>query len=160
MTAIGSVRISNERIAIILISMIILAVVYLFTWTTKLGLAIRAVPQNQEGAMLLGVNTNRISHLTFFIGAAIAAAAGGLLAPLLYVNVFMGQWAVFKAIIVVALGGFSSIGGTLVAGLLIGFFEAISYHYFGSAVSEIGGFFLIAIVLLFRPRGLFGREYV
>ena len=151
MTVLGTTRISNERIAVILISILILAAVYLFTWTTKLGLAMRAVPQNQEGALLQGVNVDRISHLAFFIGASLAAASGGLLAPMLFVNVFLGPWAVFKAIIVGSLGGLGSIGGTLVAGLLIGFFEAVSYHYFGSAVSEIGGFFLIAIVLLFRP---------
>lgn len=160
MTEIGTSRISNERIAVILISAALLVAVYFFTWTTKLGLAMRAVPQNQEGALLQGVNTDRVCYLAFFIGASLAAAAGGLLAPILYVNVFMGPWAVFKAIIVVALGGLGSIGGTLVAGLLVGFVEAFSYHYFGSAVSEVGGFILIAIILLIRPRGLFGREIV
>jgi branched-chain amino acid transport system permease protein len=160
MTEIGASRISNERIAVILISAVLLGAVYIFTRSTKLGLAMRAVPQNTEGALLQGVNIDRISYIAFFIGALLAAAAGGLLAPILYVNVFQGPWAVFKAIIVVALGGAASIGGTCTAGLIIGFVEVFSYHYLGSAVSEIAGFFLIIIILLVRPRGLFGRETV
>lgn len=160
MTEIGASRISNERIAVILISAVLLVAVYVFTRSTKLGLAMRAVPQNMEGALLQGVNIDRISYIAFFIGALLAAAAGGLLAPILYVNVFQGPWAVFKAIIVVALGGIASIGGTCAAGLIIGFAEVFSYHYLGSAVSEIAGFFLIIIILLVRPRGLFGRETV
>jgi branched-chain amino acid transport system permease protein len=108
--------------------------------------------------LLQGVNIDRISYIAFFIGALLAGAAGGLLAPILYVNVFQGPWAVFKAIIVVALGGIGSIGGTCAAGLIIGFTEVFSYHFFGSAVSEIAGFLLIIIILLVRPRGLFGHE--
>lgn len=158
MTTLGASRISNERLAVILISALLLAAVYIFTRSTKLGLAMRAVPQNMEGALLQGVNIDRISYMAFFIGALLAAAAGGLLAPILYVNVFQGPWAVFKAIIVVALGGAGSIGGTFAAGLIIGFVEVFSYHYLGSAVSEIIGFFLIIVILLIRPRGLFGRE--
>jgi branched-chain amino acid transport system permease protein len=160
MTEIWTSRISNERISIILISAVLLVAVYVFTRSTKLGLAMRAVPQNMEGALLQGVNIDRISYIAFFIGAFLAAAAGGLLAPLFYVNVFLGPSAVFKAIIVVALGGIGSIGGTCAAGLIIGFVEVFSYHYLGSAVSEIIGFFLIIIILLVRPRGLFGRETV
>ncbi|MBI4764168.1 MAG: branched-chain amino acid ABC transporter permease [Deltaproteobacteria bacterium] len=158
MTEIWTSRISNERIAVILISAVLLVAVYVFTRSTKLGLAMRAVPQNMEGALLQGVNIDRVSYIAFFIGALLAAAAGGLLAPILYVNVFQGPWAVFKAIIVVALGGIGSIGGTCAAGLIIGFTEVFSYHFFGSAVSEIAGFLLIIIILLIRPRGLFGHE--
>ena len=160
MTQIGTSRISNERISVILISAVLLVGVYVFTRSTKPGLAMRAVPQNMEGALLQGVNIDRICYIAFFIGALLAAAAGGLLAPMLYVNVFQGPWAVFKAIIVVSLGGAGSIGGTCLAGLIVGFVEVFSYHYLGSAVSEIVGFFLIIVILLVKPRGLFGRETV
>ncbi|MBM3154779.1 MAG: branched-chain amino acid ABC transporter permease [Chloroflexi bacterium] len=159
-TKIGDSVISNERLAVTLTSIAMVAFVYIFVRTTKLGLAMRAIPQNMEGAVLLGVNINRVSYLAFFVGALLAGAAGGLLGPLFYVSSFLGPWAVFKAIIVVALGGAGSIGGTIIAGLLVGFVEAFTQHFFGGGVAEIGGFVLIIIVLLLRPRGLFGHEVV
>jgi branched-chain amino acid transport system permease protein len=157
-TTIGTLSIANERLAVILISVVLIGCLVIFMRTTRLGLAIRAVPQNMEAAMLQGVNINRVSRAAFFIGAFMAAAAGGLLAPVFYVNVFQGPWAVFKAIIIVGLGGAGTLGGTVLAGLIIGLVEAFSFQFFGSAVSEIVGFAFIIIILLIRPQGLLGHE--
>jgi len=157
-TSIGTLTIPNERLMVILISVVLIACLVIFMRTTKLGLAIRAVPQNMEAAMLQGVNINQVSRVAFFIGAFMAAAAGGLLAPVFYVNAFQGPWAVFKAIIIVGLGGAGTLGGTVLAGLIIGLVEAFSFQFFGSAVSEIVGFAFIIIILLIRPQGLLGHE--
>jgi branched-chain amino acid transport system permease protein len=159
-TTIGNVSMANERLMVIVISAALIGALIVFTRTTKLGLAIRAVPQNMEAAMLQGVNINRVCRTAFFIGAFMAAVAGGLLAPVFYVNAFQGQWAVFKAIIIVGLGGAGTLGGTIIAGLLIGLVEAFSFQFFGSAVSEIVGFAFIIVILLIKPQGLLGHESV
>lgn len=159
-TTIGNSTISNERMAVVLISLVLLIGVFLFVRTTKMGLAMRAVPQNTEGALLLGVNVDHMSYFAFFFGSFLASAAGGLLGPLFYVNSFLGPWALFKAVIVVALGGVGSIGGAVAAGFMIGFLEALTQHFFGSIMAELGGFMLIILVLLVRPKGLLGHEVI
>jgi branched-chain amino acid transport system permease protein len=157
-TTLGNLTMANERLFVILISAVLIAALFLFMRYTKLGLAVRAVPQNMEAATLQGVNINKVCRIAFFIGAIMAALAGGLLAPVFYVNSFQGQWAVFKAIIIVGVGGAGTLGGTIIAGLMIGLVEAFSFQFFGSAVSEIIGFAFIIVILLIRPQGLLGHE--
>jgi branched-chain amino acid transport system permease protein len=158
MTNLGNVVIANERLAVLIISAVMILALFIFLRSTTLGLAIRAVPQNMEGALLQGININRVCRVAFFIGASLAAVAGGLLAPVFYTNVFMGPWAVFKAIIIVGLGGIGTLGGTILAGIIIGLVEAFSFQFFGSAVQEVIGFAFIIIMLLIRPQGLLGHE--
>ena len=157
-TVIGNLTMANERLFVIMISAVLIGALFLFMRYTKLGLAVRAVPQNMEAATLQGININKVCRIAFFIGAVMAALAGGLLAPVFYVNSFQGQWAVFKAIIIVGVGGAGTLGGTIIAGLLIGLVEAFSFQFFGSAVSEIIGFAFIIVILLIRPQGLLGHE--
>jgi branched-chain amino acid transport system permease protein len=147
---------SNEGIAINIISIILIAGLYFLIQWTKLGQALRAMAQNKEAAALVGISADRMSALAFGIGSALAAVAGGLLASVYVVNPFLGWPALFKCMIVVIIGGLGSIPGVVAGGLVLGFVDSFGPGLFGGA-SDMIGFILVIAVLVFKPKGLFGR---
>lgn len=154
----GPVTLSLERIVIIITGMLIILGLYWFIFRTKEGKAIRAMGQDRHAATLQGISVNRVSTLVMGIGCALAAAAGSIIAPIFVINPFIGHTPLFKALIVITLGGMGSIWGALLGGLILGFIEGFGYTYGGMA-TEMFGFFLVMAILLIRPRGLFGEAY-
>ena len=94
--------------------------------------------------------------LAFGLGCAIAAAAGGLIAPILFVSPFMGMEMLIKALAVIILGGMGSFGGVVLGGLLLGFVESFGLTYLGYGANLLS-FGIIVLVLLIRPTGFFGH---
>lgn len=144
----------------------LLALHYIVFYRTRLGLAIRAVVQDREGALVVGINVDRIYALSFAIGIAITVASGSLLAMYnpVGINPYMGTILTLKAFVIAVMGGLGSIEGAFLAGVLFGLFENASYV----ALTGIEGvqplvltrfiaFTLLLIILLVRPRGLFGK---
>jgi branched-chain amino acid transport system permease protein len=147
---------SLERIAVIVMAILLMVALTLFIKFSKLGQAMRAVAQDREAAALQGIGVDSTFALCMAISSALAGAAGALLAPLFFVNPFLGMHAVLKALVVVVIGGLGSIPGAIAGGLLLGFVESVGNTFLGGA-TEMLGFIIVMIVLLVRPQGLFGH---
>jgi branched-chain amino acid transport system permease protein len=134
----------------------LMAALYVFMTRTDTGRAIRATAQNPVAAALMGVNVVRIDTITFGLGTALAAAAGVLLMPSLYVYPAVGEILVVKCFVIVVLGGLGSVPGAVAGGLLLGLVESLGAVYVSVAFKDTIGFVMFLLVLLFRPAGLFG----
>jgi branched-chain amino acid transport system permease protein len=135
---------------------VMMAALYAFMTRTDTGRAIRATAQNPTAAALMGVNVVRIDTITFGLGTALAAAAGVLLMPSLYVYPTVGEILVVKCFVIVVLGGLGSVPGAIAGGLLLGLVESLGAVYVSVAFKDTIGFVMFMLVLLFRPAGLFG----
>jgi branched-chain amino acid transport system permease protein len=147
---------SKERVAVIVMAIVLMVALTLYIKFSKTGQAMRAVAQDREAAALQGIGVDSTFTLCMGISSALAGAAGALLAPLFYVNPFLGMHAVLKALVVVVIGGLGSIPGAIAGGLLLGFVESFGNTFLGD-ITEMLGFVMVMIVLLFRPQGLFGH---
>jgi branched-chain amino acid transport system permease protein len=131
---------------------------FLFIRKSKTGKQMLAVSQNREGAALQGIDINRISGIAIAMACAMAALAGALMASLLSMSPYMGDSMLTKAIEVVILSGIGSIGGTLIGGLVIGAIDGVLPVFTSGAIADGIGLAIIMIILLIRPKGLFGYE--
>ncbi len=155
---IGGVIITKERLATIIIGIILVLLLNIFLLRTRIGSAIRAVAQDKEAAALQGIQVSRISSLSFGIGSALAGSAGALMAPIFSVSPFLGGEVILKAFLVVILGGMGSIPGALLGGLVLGFIESIGCLFFSVPSVSAITFSLIIILLIIKPQGLLGRD--
>lgn len=153
----GDVSISNIKILIIALTMVLLAGLYLLVQRTKWGMAMRAISYDKFALPLMGVSQDRIIALTFILGGALAAAGGimwGVAYPIL--NPYMGMRVGWKAFIAAVVGGIGDIRGAVVGGLILGFVEIYAAHYFASSYRDLIAFALLLIILVIRPTGIFG----
>ena len=143
------------------VSLVLLLILLLVVHRTKIGLAMRATAQNAKAAALMGINVNNIITLTFLMGGASAAIAGGMVSGY-YQVVYpgMGFMIGLKAFAASVLGGIGSLPGALVGGLLVGVIESIAALYIGSNYRDSMAFIILIAVLIFRPAGLFGKSEV
>ena len=148
--------ISVERLVVSLSAIVLIAALYLFLRWSRPGRAMRAMAQDADAAALQGVDIELVSALGFGIGCALAGGAGGLLAPVFAVSPAMGALPVVKAFIIIIIGGMGSLPGAVVGGLLLGSVEGLGSLFMGSAAVNVLGFLVVILVLLVRPRGLFG----
>ncbi|ODM41387.1 branched-chain amino acid ABC transporter permease [Cereibacter johrii] len=126
----------------------------------RLGLAIRAVAQNRDAALLMGISMFQVRLATFAIGAALGAIAGALLGATFPIYPTMGVNPVLKAFVVLVLGGIGSLPGAVFGGLFLGVVEVMVAGYISSELSDIGAFAILVAVLLLRPQGFFGQAQV
>jgi len=152
--------ISLLRLIMIVVAFAVVGGLHIFVTRTKMGKSIWALAQDPEAAMLMGINIRRLQMFTFGIGTAIVAIAGTFLAQILYIFPHIGFQFVIMAFVVVILGGFGSIGGALVASIIIGFITVVPTVFIGIGYSELIVFSLFIIILVFRPSGLFGKVSV
>lgn len=157
LTVLG-VRLPYVRVASLVIAFVFLLALQLFLQKTYTGKAIRATAQDWEAAALMGINISRIYLLSFVMGAALAGAAGTLVAVGYSVEPVMGLHWTLKALIVLVMGGVGSIAGTLVGGLVLGVTEAAAAIWINSNYRHVVGLAIFILVLLFRPQGLFGTK--
>ncbi|MHB1127489.1 MAG: branched-chain amino acid ABC transporter permease [Bacillota bacterium] len=148
---------SVERTVTIFLAAVLVVGLYFFIHYTRAGLAIRAIAQDPVAAALQGMKQSRTRTITFGIGAALAAAAGGLMVPINYASPFIGMMPTMKAFAVIMLGGLGSIPGVVLGGLLLGFSENMSATFLGS-IADMVSFVIIVLVLILRPKGLLGHE--
>jgi len=136
-------------------SLAIMLALYLFIKLTKTGMAMRATAQSQTAARLMGVSVKRIFSLTWAISAGIGGVAGVLIAPIIYLDPNLGLIGV-KAFAGAILGGFGSIPGAIVGGMLLGVLENLSGYFFNAGIKQVSTYILLILVLVVRPSGLFG----
>ncbi|MBN2048860.1 MAG: branched-chain amino acid ABC transporter permease [Spirochaetales bacterium] len=154
---ISGFTVSYQRIAILLVSAALFVVVFLFIMKTKIGKAIRAASQDRLVAEVVGININTVNSTVFIIGGMLSATAAVLISPLYAVFPSMGDLPLLKSLVVVILGGFGSVAGVLVGGLSLGLAESLGSVYISSAYQHGFAFFVLILVLMFFPKGLFGR---
>lgn len=155
---IGILQVPLDYLIIILTTAVILVLLHLFLHRSTLGAAIRATSQNRKGAMLMGINVERMDMITFGIGAGLAGAAGTMWAVSGQVfNPYMGSVPAIKAFAIIILGGLGSIPGAIIGGLAIGLGENITAFTLGGSWKDAVSFIILIIVLIFRPAGLCGE---
>lgn len=148
--------ISNYRIFIIGCAVILISALHLLIHRTPIGRNMRAVEEDKIASALQGINVNRVNALVFFLGAALAAASGALVAPLYSIEPTMGTLPMTKAFIVIVIGGMGSIPGAIIGGILIGLLDSLLSLTVGTELSYIFVWMLVIIILNLRPRGLLG----
>jgi len=146
-----------QRLALCIAAIVITFVLYLTLTRTKLGKALRAVSIDHEAAMLQGIPYNRMALAGFMIAAALAALAGALIAPVTIVSPMIGADYIIKGFIAVIIGGLGSVTGAILGGLFVAIIETLGGFYLDPTWATIAIFVLVIIVLLVRPKGLFGH---
>ena len=147
---------SLPQLVTAIFSLVVLLGVYWLIKKTRVGWAIQATAMDKEAAELMGIDTENIYLLVFGIGGACVGVAGGLMTTYLAVHPEVGGLFSLIAFVVVALGGFGSIPGALFAALLIGLVESFAGFYVAAVVKYVAVFAIYLVVILIRPKGLFG----
>lgn len=147
------------RLFLILVTAVILAALWFFLEKTPYGLIIRAGARDQEIVQVLGVDVSRVWLVVFGIGTGLAALAGVLAAPIRGVFPEMGVPVLVEAFVVTVVGGMGSLLGAVIAGLAVGITVSMTSLFYPE-MTTLSMFLLMAVVLIFRPRGLFGRAGV
>ena len=155
----SGLRVNSIQILIFTFAIVLMVALQLFITRTKLGKAMRAVSQNHIVAQLMGINTNTIIAVTFFIGGGLGGVAG-VLNGLYYgsIKYNMGFLPGIKAFTAAVLGGIGNIKGAMAGGFLLGILEALSAGYISSEYKDVIAFVVLILVLVFKPTGIFGEE--
>lgn len=156
---IGGIDVSSVTLITIGLSVFFMILLQLFIQKTKSGRAMRAVSENQDAAVLMGIDVNRTISLTFIIGSALGAL-GGILYSTAYVTIAptMGTLPGLKAFIAAVLGGIGSIPGAMLGGFIIGMIETMIKAYVSTTWADAIVFFLLIIVLVVKPTGILGKN--
>lgn len=155
----ADVHITYTQILIMVLSVLMMAGLTWFIKKTKIGMAMRATSQDMRMAGLLGINTDRIIVITFFVGSILAGAAGVMISMYYgIVNFYMGYVAGIKAFTAAVLGGIGNIPGAMLGGLLLGLLEALGAGYISSEYKDVFAFAILVLVLIFKPTGLLGER--
>lgn len=154
---VGGIALPGPQLASMAGASIATALLYVLVFRTRTGRLLRAASQDRVAASTLGIDADRMFALAWGIGAAAVGAAGALLSSFYPVFPRVGGAFVLVAYVVVALGGFGSIHGALVAGVLIGLLQTLAGFYVSSQLKFVPVYALYLLVVLLRPRGLFGR---
>lgn len=153
-----SINIPYDLLTAMLVVVLILIGLVFLIQKTKIGLAMRATSQNRETSMLMGINVEQIYIITFALGAALAGAAGVLYGMSFNFTPYIGSFPTIKAFAIIILGGLGSIPGAIVGGLLYGIAEQATGTFLGGNWSDAIAFVVLIVVLVFRPKGLFGER--
>jgi branched-chain amino acid transport system permease protein len=155
---IGDVVIPTLRLAILLGIVTLTLVLHVFLRRTSVGIALRAMTENRQGAMLVGINLPRLSMLAFGIGTALVATAGVAHVTLYSITPTMGIPLTLKYLTIVVLGGLGSLLGSVLGGMVLGLSEALTSLYIGPEWAPTVAFLVLIVVLVTRPQGLFGMR--
>ena len=155
---IGTVVLPASYVWIVLASLVLMTGLHFFLKKTQLGLAVRAVAHNKDIAYLMGINVPLMISIIFGIACALGAAAGVLIGPINYVQVLMGLGILIKAFAAAVVGGFGSLPGAVLGGLIVGVTESLGAGYLSGSYKDIYAFILLIVVLMVKPSGILGVE--
>lgn len=154
---IGGITIPELRVYVIVSAIALIVGMTVFVDRTKTGQAIRAVAENRDAAILMGVNVKTLPLIVFGISTALGVAAGVMVGSLFAIAPGVGEGLVVKGFAVLILGGLGSIPGAIVGGLVLGVTEALAAGFISSAYKDVIAFVVMIVVLLVRPQGLMGK---
>jgi branched-chain amino acid transport system permease protein len=154
----GPILVTKYRLFVLVLTIVILAALWLFLHGTRYGRIIRAGSRDPEMVSMLGINLKKVFTAVFGLGTAVAGIAGVLAAPLWSVVPSMSEAAIMPAFVVVTIGGLGSFGGAVISGLLVGISVALSIQFWPAASTAVM-YALMIVVLLIRPRGLLGESW-
>ncbi len=159
--ALGSLSINPQQIVIFVVSLVLLLILTLIIYRTKVGLAMRGIEQNSKAASLMGINVEFIISFTFFL-SGLSACVGAVLISSYYQIVYptMGVIIGMKAFAASVLGGIGVLYGSIIGGLVVGLAENIATVVLGSEYRDAVAFIILILVLVFKPSGLFGKPGV
>ena len=153
----GGLIISAEHMVVIVVTALLCLGLFAMFRYSKLGIAMQASSQNQLAAYYMGIPVKRLNGLVWGLAAAVAAIAGLLLAPITFVHANMG-FIGLKAFPAAVVGGFGSLPGAIVGGLIIGIVESLSGFYLPEGFKDIAAYVVVLIMLMVKPNGLFGDK--
>lgn len=154
----GSVSLPPEHLLIIAVTAAVLLLQYGLFFHTDLGRRLRAAAQNGEVAQLMGIRVGRMIAITFVISAMLTGVAGVLLAPIFFIETEMGLNLITKAFIAVIIGGFGSVPGVVVGGLIVGLIEILTAVFISSVYKDAIVFAILIFFLIVFPQGIFGER--
>jgi branched-chain amino acid transport system permease protein len=152
----GPILITPTRLLAVAVAFASVVTLHVFIHHSRTGRAMRAVFQQPEAAMLVGIPIQRIYSLTFALGTMLAALAGSLVASIFVVYPSAGQLVMVKAFAVVIVGGMGSFPGAIIGGLILGMTESLWGAFISTGYADAIGFVLVIFILLLKPHGLFG----
>ena len=152
----GALVLNVEQLVVIAATAVLSALLYLMFRHSKLGIAMQAASQNQLAAYYMGIPVKRLNAMVWALAAMVAAVAGLLLAPITFVHANMGLIGL-KAFPAAVVGGFGSLPGAIVGGLVIGIVESLAGFYLPEGVKDIAAYVVVLVMLMVRPNGLFGE---
>jgi branched-chain amino acid transport system permease protein len=153
----GGLVLNVEQMAVIGVTAVLCALLYALFRYSKLGIAMQAASQNQLAAYYMGIPVKRLNGIAWGLAAAVAAIAGLLLAPITFVHANMG-FIGLKAFPAAVVGGFGSLPGAIVGGLIIGVIESLSGFYLPAGFKDTAAYVMVLIMLMVKPNGLFGEN--
>jgi branched-chain amino acid transport system permease protein len=151
----GALVLSVEQVVVIVITVVLCTLLFLMFRFSRVGIAMQAASQNQLAAYYMGIPVQRLNGLVWGLSAAVATIAGLLLAPFTFVHVNMGLIGL-KAFPAAVVGGFGSLPGAIVGGLIIGVIEAMAGLYLPEGFKDIAAYVVVLVMLVLKPNGLFG----
>ena len=152
------VPVDAQRIALVVIGVALVFVLWLFTHHTRIGLAFRAIAQDEQAAMMLGIDSDIMATLSLALGAALVGLAAIVVLPLGFIATESGSNILVSSIAVCILGGLESTAGVIVASLLIGYAQIFTVAYLGPHYQMIVALLAILVTLILKPSGLFGKQ--
>jgi len=155
--AIGTIRLTWTRLIGAGAAIVAFAGLYLTLRFTQFGRAMRAIAQNREAALMVGIRPRTVARNAMILAAGLCGLAGSALAPIQLVTPYMGQFLIFKAFALVIIGGLGNIPGAVVAAVALGLVESWIGGFFTAAWQEGAVFVIMIVVLMMRPDGLFKR---
>jgi branched-chain amino acid transport system permease protein len=153
----GTLVLNVEQLVVIAATAVLSALLFLMFRFSKLGIAMQAASQNQLAAYYMGIPVKRLNGLVWGLAAAVAAVAGLLLAPITFVHANMGIIGL-KAFPAAVVGGFGSLPGAIVGGIVIGVVESLSGFYLPEGFKDIAAYIVVLVMLMVKPNGLFGEK--
>lgn len=153
----GGLIIPMEQLVVMVLTALLCAALFALFRYTKLGIAMQASSQNQMAAYYMGIPVKRLNGLVWALAAVVAAIAGLLLAPITFVHANMG-FIGLKAFPAAVVGGFTSLPGAIVGGIIIGVVESLSGFYLPEGFKDIAAYVVVLIMLMVKPNGLFGER--
>lgn len=157
-TSIGGVPVDFQRLVIVFAGVIIVIFLWLFTHYTRIGLALRAIAQDEQAGMMLGMDSDKMSMISMSLGAALAGLAAVTIFPLGSITVESGYSVLIYAVAVCIVGGLGSWPGAVVAAFIIGYGQILTDKFIASHYQAVLAMGAIVLTLILKPSGLFGKQ--